>query len=256
MAWSEAFSSSRASGAVSFGSVNCSPTLGGQPPVWLLARAVVEEALLEDLPPPEEQGALLGEVVGDRRHVGSRAIQFDQGFGLESGVGERLDGVENEPTGRGEEDAIVASVASLAASAMDHPWSAAQIRETLASPSACLMCQDDASGGLAGFVLGRRVDRDLVEIDLVAVAPERRRAGIGRALLEELIAAERDGGVREFRLELAADNAAALALYSAVGFVVVGRRARYYPDGEDALLLSWTAEDAEGEAGRDERRMD
>ena len=167
-----------------------------------------------------------------------------------------MDGVEDGPTGRGEEDAIAASVASLAADAMDHPWSAAQIREALASPSACLMCHEDDSGALAGFVLGRRVDRDVVEVDLVAVAPGKRRTGIGRALLEELIAAERNGGVAEFRLELAASNAAALALYSAVGFVVVGRRARYYPDGEDALLLTWTAEDAVGSAGRDERRTD
>jgi len=167
-----------------------------------------------------------------------------------------LDERQAERNERWEKDSIVASVAALAARAMDRPWTTGQIHDALASPSACLMCHDDASGALAGFVLGRRVDRDVVEVDLVAVAPERRRAGIGRALLEELIAAERDGGVTEFRLELAASNAAALALYSAVGFVVVGRRARYYPDGEDALLLTWTAEDAEGGAGRAERRTD
>jgi ribosomal-protein-alanine N-acetyltransferase len=42
------------------------------------------------------------------------------------------------------------------------------------------------------------------------------------------------------QLELAATNAPALALYQGLGFVVVGRRSRYYPDGEDALLLSRT----------------
>ena len=167
-----------------------------------------------------------------------------------------MDGEEEKRHGRGEEDAIAVSVAALAAGAMDHPWSARQIREALASPSACLMCHEDDAGELGGFVLGRRVDRDVVEVDLVAVAPARRRAGIGRALLEELMAAEREGGITEFRLELAASNAPALGLYSAVGFVVVGRRARYYPDGEDALLLTWTAEDAEGGTGRDERRTD
>ena len=31
---------------------------------------------------------------------------------------------------------------------------------------------------------------------------------------------------------------AAAALYAGLGFVVVGRRERYYPDGEDALLLT------------------
>lgn len=167
-----------------------------------------------------------------------------------------MDEHEGEQNGRGEEDAIAASVASLAAGAMDHPWSAGQVREALAAPGACLVCHDDEAGALAGFVLGRRVARDLVEIDLVAVAPSHRRTGIGRALLEALIAAEREAGVRELRLELAETNVAALGLYSRVGFVVVGRRARYYPDGEDALLLTWTAEDADGGVGHDERRTD
>ena len=169
-------------------------------------------------------------------------------------MGERLDELAAERKGRGEEASIAEAVATLAAQAMDHPWSAGQIREALASPRASLMCQADEDGGMIGFVLGRRVDRDLVEIDLVAVDPDRRREGIGRALLEELIAAEGEGGVTTFRLELAARNAAAAALYAAVGFVVVGRRARYYPDGDDALLLTWTAEDAAAETGRDERR--
>ncbi len=171
-------------------------------------------------------------------------------------MGERLDDGAAERNGRGEEDAIAGAVAALVARSMDHPWSVGQIGEALASPRACLVCQEDRDGGLIGFTLGRRVDRDLVEIDLVAVAPECRRAGVGRTLLEALLAAERGDGVTEFRLELAAGNAAALGLYSAVGFVVVGRRARYYPDGEDALLLSWTAEDAEAGSGRGERRRD
>ena len=63
------------------------------------------------------------------------------------------------------------------------------------------MCQEDDAGTLLGFVLGRRVDQDVVEIDLVAVAPARRREGVGRAVLEELIAVERDGGVVEFRYD-------------------------------------------------------
>lgn len=167
-----------------------------------------------------------------------------------------MDEVAGERNGRGEEAAIPAAVAALAARAMDHPWSAGQVRDALASPHACLMCQEDAARGLIGFALGRRVDRDVVEIDLVAVAPEHRREGVGRAVLEALMAAERAGGVTEFRLELAEGNMAAFGLYSAVGFVVVGRRARYYPDGEDALLLTWTAEDAAGGAGRDRWRRD
>lgn len=162
-------------------------------------------------------------------------------------MGERLDELAGERKGRGEEASIAEAIATLAGRAMDAPWSAGQIREALASPRASLMCQEDEDGAMVGFVLGRRVDQ-------VPVDPDRRRRGIGCALLEELIAAEGEGGVTTFRLELAARNAAAAALYAAVGFVVVGRRARYYPDGDDALLLTWTAEDAAAETGRDGRR--
>jgi ribosomal-protein-alanine N-acetyltransferase len=45
-------------------------------------------------------------------------------------------------------------------------------------------------------------------------------------------------GLAEARLELAASNDPARGLYERLGFMVVGRRKRYYPDGDDALLLS------------------
>ena len=38
-------------------------------------------------------------------------------------------------------------------------------------------------------------------------------------------------------LEVRAGNVAAQQLYGAAGFMQDGRRPRYYPDGEDALLL-------------------
>ncbi|MFU8841904.1 MAG: GNAT family N-acetyltransferase [Nitriliruptoraceae bacterium] len=73
-------------------------------------------------------------------------------------------------------------------------------------------------------------------IDL-AVAPTARGQGIGRRLLEELLAGLRARGAVAHTLEVRPGNRAALGLYRASGFVVEGRRPRYYPDGEDALLL-------------------
>ena len=88
-----------------------------------------------------------------------------------------------------------------------------------------------------GFVIGRRID-DFVEIDLLGVAPEARRLGGAAALLEDLKRIAVATGVDELRLELRASNAPARSLYRSVGFVVVGTRSRYYPDGEDACLLT------------------
>jgi ribosomal-protein-alanine N-acetyltransferase len=90
---------------------------------------------------------------------------------------------------------------------------------------------------LVGFVLARRIT-ELVEIDLVGVEPRARRDGVAARLLKRLLEVEAGEGLVEARLELSSQNAPAAALYAALGFVVVGRRPRYYPDGSDALLLS------------------
>ena len=79
---------------------------------------------------------------------------------------------------------------------------------------------------------------DLLEIDLVGVQTEHGRRGIAQMLLDELIEDETRAGLAEARLELAASSDPALGLYTGPGFMVVGRRTRYYPDGDDALLLS------------------
>lgn len=131
---------------------------------------------------------------------------------------------------------------ALAKRSMDRAWSRDQIEGALmgAEARACLMERLPSEGEAVhpvGFVLARRFG-DLLEIDLVGVDPASRRRGVARRLLENLIEGERTLGMAEARLELAASNAAALALYEGLGFVVVGRRSRYYPDGDDALLLT------------------
>lgn len=94
-----------------------------------------------------------------------------------------------------------------------------------------------SDSALVGFVLARRIG-ELIEIDLVGVEPRARRDGVAARLLKRLLEVEGGEGLVEARLELSARNAPAAALYGALGFVVVGRRPRYYRDGSDALLLS------------------
>jgi len=96
---------------------------------------------------------------------------------------------------------------------------------------------DGEGATVIGFVLARRV-LDLLEIDLVGVDPGARRSGVAGRLLVRLLEIERAAGGVEAQLELSTANSAASALYADLGFVVVGRRPRYYPDGSDALLLT------------------
>lgn len=77
-----------------------------------------------------------------------------------------------------------------------------------------------------------------LEILNLAVEPAARRRGCGRRLLRLALQAGRKMGMQKALLEVREHNGAALALYRACGFVLAGRRRRYYADtGEDALVL-------------------
>lgn len=77
------------------------------------------------------------------------------------------------------------------------------------------------------------------QIMTVGVAPDHRRRGIGRALLERLIDAARAQGAGRMLLEVRVDNEPALALYRDLGFTRMGLRRRYYqPEGVDAYTMS------------------
>jgi ribosomal-protein-alanine N-acetyltransferase len=88
-----------------------------------------------------------------------------------------------------------------------------------------------------GAVVLVRVVADESEILTIAVIPTLRRQGIARALLDLAMDRARDMGARMMFLEVAVSNHAAQALYDRTGFLRVGRRARYYPGGADALVL-------------------
>jgi [ribosomal protein S18]-alanine N-acetyltransferase len=89
----------------------------------------------------------------------------------------------------------------------------------------------------AGALLLGRVAADEAEILTLAVAPAVRRQGRAASLLRGAVAHVRGIGARALFLEVGTGNEAARALYARAGFVEVGRRARYYADGSDALVL-------------------
>lgn len=79
---------------------------------------------------------------------------------------------------------------------------------------------------------------DEMHITNVAVHPDWRRQGIGRALLGSVLADARTRHLRVVVLEVRPSNREAITLYEFFGFRVVGRRRGYYYDtGEDALIM-------------------
>jgi len=57
-------------------------------------------------------------------------------------------------------------------------------------------------------------------------------------LLEAALRNETASGTHAALLEVRVSNHAARAFYASTGFVAVGRRPRYYANGEDALLMT------------------
>ncbi len=124
----------------------------------------------------------------------------------------------------------LAVIHGLSFSAAD-AWSANVIGLQLGLPNVFGLY--DARGAM---VLGRVV-ADESEILTIAVLPALRRQGLARTLLDLAMDRARDMGALMMFLEVAVSNHAAQALYERAGFRRVGRRARYYPGGADALVL-------------------
>ena len=93
-----------------------------------------------------------------------------------------------------------------------------------------------AEAPLVGYAGGWVVDGDL-QILKVGVDPAWRRHGIARVLLARVADDARNLGARTSSLEVRAGNTGAQVLYAALGYEALGRRPRYYSDGEDALIM-------------------
>ena len=98
------------------------------------------------------------------------------------------------------------------------------------------------AGSLAGYagLLAPRGARD-AEIQTIAVAPHARRHGLGRMLMERLIAEADQRRARQVFLEVRADNPNARTLYESLGFEQIAVRKHYYqPDNVDAQVMRLT----------------
>jgi ribosomal-protein-alanine N-acetyltransferase len=94
----------------------------------------------------------------------------------------------------------------------------------------------DGSGLLVGYAVTVLAGHT-ADLTRIAVARAHRRGGLARAMLRTVCRLAAEDGASRVLLEVAADNAGALALYTTEGFAEVGRRRRYYRDGRDALVL-------------------
>ena len=116
------------------------------------------------------------------------------------------------------------------------PWSEASFESELSGKNPAVYVVAEESGEVVGH-MGVWYILDEGHIMNVAVAPEARRRGTGRALVEESLRLGREAGLRGFTLEVRVENEPAIALYESFGFETAGRRKNYYGQGQDALIM-------------------
>ena len=125
-----------------------------------------------------------------------------------------------------------------------HPWGSGHFRAELErkQPGAVLVLRapfasGDPARGIRAYCVFQLVLDELHVLNL-AVAPEYRRQGYGRWLLQLALDVGAGRGARRALLEVRRSNEEALALYRTLGFDVVSIRRNYYESPrEDAIVL-------------------
>jgi ribosomal-protein-alanine N-acetyltransferase len=119
----------------------------------------------------------------------------------------------------------------------DHPWSQGNFRDSLhAGYSAWVR---EADGEVIGYYLMMVAAGEAPLLNLT-IAPNCRRHGLGRDLLEHCLTRAREHHADTMFLEVRVSNTAAIALYHSSGFIDLAVRQAYYParEGrEDALIM-------------------
>ena len=130
----------------------------------------------------------------------------------------------------------VSQIAELESVCFSAPWSEAAIQYELTNPLSLWLVAIDGDKVL-GYVGSQSVMGEADMMNL-AVSPEKRRCGIAKQLVSDLIRCLQEESVHCLTLEVRVSNDSAISLYEQLGFQRVGIRPRYYSaPKEDALIL-------------------
>jgi putative acetyltransferase len=144
--------------------------------------------------------------------------------------------------------AAVAEEGSIGAeSPVDVQARARRFRETLENPGAGGMWVLDDEGRVVGWIGAYEPGPAGVLSFGMALLPEARGRGGGRALLDTVLEHARSRGAHKVELEVWPNNARAIALYTRAGFQVEGLRRAHYRrrDGSlrSALLMAYLVDE-------------
>lgn len=101
----------------------------------------------------------------------------------------------------------------------------------------------EIDGVIAGYC-GLWIIVDEAHITNIAIRPEYRRLGLGKALLIYVMELATLAGAKKMTLEVRVTNTIAQNLYKQLGFEITGVRPRYYSDNNEDAYIMWVNLDA------------
>lgn len=117
----------------------------------------------------------------------------------------------------------------------DEPWTYAMLVSSFESEAFTGVLSEDGEE-IVGYG-GITVACDTADIANVAVTEPYRHSGVGTSIIVELCRIAREKGAKKVFLEVRVSNSVAMQLYLKSGFKGAYARTRYYPDGEDCLVM-------------------
>jgi len=118
------------------------------------------------------------------------------------------------------------------------PWSEEAFRSEIMENDRAFYIVAEIDDKLVGYA-GLWAIVDEGHITNVAVAPECRRMGIGRAIISVLLEVAEQNGLNSFTLEVRESNLPAQALYQEFNFKPAGIRKGYYLDNGENAIIMW-----------------
>lgn len=129
-------------------------------------------------------------------------------------------------------------VMSLELACFSVPWSREAFENELTKNQLASYLVIEEQGQVVGYC-GVWYVMDEGHITNVAVHPEHRKKGLGKALIKALIKEAVLQTIHHLTLEVRVSNQAAIALYKTMGFEEVGIRPKYYMDNHEDALIMW-----------------
>lgn len=129
-------------------------------------------------------------------------------------------------------------VLEIEAQSFPHPWLRQHFIDELNSSYGFPLSAFNPSGRLVAYICPMLL-LDEGHIMNVAVDPAARGMGVGRLLVQRVLDDCRAENAAYVSLEVRESNLSAISLYRNMGFIDMGRRKRYYENGEDALMMEY-----------------